>query len=117
MAHRITTLSITLHPDQQGDGAEMVIDGPTLSRVLGTPGEGRLAALASRCSGVVVCRASPAQKAAIVRLMARHELFGEQVRRLRSRPFVAGRLVMRTWRGALDAHCVRARLPLCPALR
>ena len=67
----------------QGDGAEMVIDGPTLSRVLGTPAEGRLAALASRCSGVVVCRASPAQKAAIVRLMARHELFGEQARRHR----------------------------------
>ncbi|KAK9836118.1 hypothetical protein WJX81_002623 [Elliptochloris bilobata] len=62
-----------------GGGVEMVIDGPTLSRVLGTPAEGRLAALAARCSGVVVCRASPAQKAAIVRLMARNELFGEQV--------------------------------------
>lgn len=58
----------------------MVIDGPTLSRVLGTRAEGRLAALAARCSGVVVCRASPAQKAAIVRLMARYESFGEQAR-------------------------------------
>ena len=64
----------------------MVIDGPTLSRVLSTSAEGRLAALASRCSGVVVCRASPAQKAAIVRLMARYELFGEQVSRLRCAP-------------------------------
>ena len=58
----------------------MVIDGPTLSRVLGTRAEGRLARLAARCSGVVVCRASPAQKAAIVRLMARYELFDEQAR-------------------------------------
>ena len=90
----------------------MVIDGPTLSRVLGTAGEGRLAALASRCSGVVVCRASPAQKAAIVRLMARHELFGEQVRGLRcalppgpgSGVVItkADHLVMHAWPGGLQ---------------
>jgi len=72
-------------PQGRGGTSEMVIDGPTLSRVLGTAAEGRLAALAARCSGVVVCRASPAQKAAIVRLMARHELYGEQARAPRGR--------------------------------
>ena len=51
----------------------MVIDGRTLGRVLGSPGEEALAELASLCGGVVVCRASPAQKAAIVRMMARHK--------------------------------------------
>ena len=45
------------------------MDGPTLGHILGTDVENLLAALAERCSGVVVCRASPAQKASIVRLM------------------------------------------------
>ncbi|KAK9839881.1 hypothetical protein WJX81_008363 [Elliptochloris bilobata] len=57
----------------EGARAEMVIDGRTLGRVLGSAGEGALAELASLCGGVVVCRASPAQKAAIVRMMARHK--------------------------------------------
>ena len=57
----------------QGGRAEMVIDGRTLGRVLGSPGEDALAELAALCGGVVVCRASPAQKAAIVRMMARHK--------------------------------------------
>ena len=48
---------------------EMVVDGATLSRILGTAAEPLLARLADQCSGVVVCRASPSQKAAIVRLM------------------------------------------------
>ncbi len=65
----------------QGARAEMVVDGRTLGRVLGTPGEGALAELAALCAGVVVCRASPAQKAAIVRMMARHK-----ARRLQARP-------------------------------
>ena len=47
----------------------MVVDGATLSRILGTDAEPLLARLADQCSGVVVCRASPSQKAAIVRLM------------------------------------------------
>lgn len=47
----------------------MVVDGRTLSRILGTDAEELLAELANRCSGVVVCRASPSQKAAIVRMM------------------------------------------------
>ena len=98
-ARRIETLSITLYPDAcwarphenpfeipiswctQGERAEMVIDGRTLGRVLGSPGEEALAELASLCGGVVVCRASPAQKAAIVRMMARHKQQRLHVRR------------------------------------
>lgn len=49
----------------------MVVDGRTLSRILGTNSEPLLAQLAHGCSGVVVCRASPSQKAAIV-LMMKH---------------------------------------------
>ena len=47
------------------------MDGRTLSRILGTDSEPLLAQLAHGCSGVVVCRASPSQKAAIV-LMMKH---------------------------------------------
>ncbi|KAK9810005.1 hypothetical protein WJX72_003251 [[Myrmecia] bisecta] len=54
--------------------AEMVIDGTTLSHVLGTPAEKTLAQLGSQCGSVVICRASPSQKAAIVRLMLEFEL-------------------------------------------
>ena len=51
----------------------MVIDGMTLSQILGGDEEEiMLASLAVRCSGVIVCRASPAQKAAIVLLMKRY---------------------------------------------
>ena len=53
--------------------AEMVVDGRTLSRILGTDAEPLLAELANRCSGVVVCRASPSQKAAIVHMMKRFQ--------------------------------------------
>ena len=49
----------------------MVVDGRTLSRILGTDSEPLLAQLAHGCRGVVVCRASPSQKAAIV-LMMKH---------------------------------------------
>ena len=63
----------------------MVIDGRALGRVLGSPGEGALAELAALCGGVVVCRASPAQKAAIVRMMARHK---QQRLHVRPRPEV-----------------------------
>lgn len=34
----------------------------------------QLAELSSRCSSVVVCRSSPSQKAAIVRMMMEYEL-------------------------------------------
>ena len=49
----------------------MVVDGRTLSCILGTDSEPLLAELANMCSGVVVCRASPSQKATIVRMMKR----------------------------------------------
>ena len=51
----------------------MVVDGRTLSRILGTAAEPLLAELANMCSGVVVCRASPSQKATIVRMMKRFQ--------------------------------------------
>ena len=55
----------------QGHSPEMVVDGRTLSRILGPDSEALLAELANMCSGVVVCRASPSQKATIVRMMKR----------------------------------------------
>ena len=62
---------------------ELVIDGRTLSHVLGRPAaEAALAELAVRCSAVVVCRASPSQKAGIVRMM--------KARRERARLLAAG---------------------------
>ena len=62
---------------------ELVIDGRTLSHVLGRPeAEAALAELATRCSSVVVCRASPSQKAGIVRMM--------KARRERARLLAAG---------------------------
>ena len=53
---------------------ELVIDGKTLEHVLGTPQEPLLAQLGSQCGSVVICRASPSQKAAIVRMMAEFEV-------------------------------------------
>lgn len=56
-------------------GFEMAVDGPTLKHILADDGlSASLALLASRCSGVVVARSSPSQKAAVVALMRRHEL-------------------------------------------
>lgn len=52
---------------------ELVIDGHTLTHILGTNLESSLSELASHCSGVVVCRASPSQKACIVKLMKDYE--------------------------------------------
>eukprot|EP00191_Tetraselmis_sp_GSL018_P012504 CAMPEP_0177598192 /NCGR_PEP_ID=MMETSP0419_2-20121207/12185_1 /TAXON_ID=582737 /ORGANISM="Tetraselmis sp., Strain GSL018" /LENGTH=1412 /DNA_ID=CAMNT_0019090555 /DNA_START=264 /DNA_END=4502 /DNA_ORIENTATION=- len=52
---------------------ELVIDGPTLSHILGTELEPKLAKLGSLCASVVVCRASPSQKASIVRMMKSYE--------------------------------------------
>ena len=53
---------------------ELVIDGKTLEHVLRTPQEPLLAQLGSQCGSVVICRASPSQKAAIVRMMAEFEV-------------------------------------------
>lgn len=56
----------------------MVIDGMTLSKLLGSPdSEMLLASLIVRCRGVIVCRASPAQKAAILNLMKRYHAIKE----------------------------------------
>ena len=55
------------------NAGELVIDGKTLEHVLGTPQEPLLAELGSQCRSVVICRASPSQKAAIVKMMAEFE--------------------------------------------
>ena len=53
---------------------EMAIDGPALGHILPVPElRHKLALLAAHCSGVVVSRSSPSQKAAIVRMMAKYE--------------------------------------------
>jgi hypothetical protein len=55
--------------------------GPVKSRaasaagfLLGTPAEKQLAAVAAGCASVIVCRASPSQKAAVVRMMMEYEV-------------------------------------------
>ena len=53
---------------------ELVIDGKTLEHVLRSPTEPLLAQLGSLCGSVVICRASPSQKAAIVKMMAEFEV-------------------------------------------
>lgn len=50
--------------------AQLVVDGGTLDLILDDVTlEARLASLAQRCTAVVVCRASPIQKARVVRMM------------------------------------------------
>lgn len=53
---------------------ELVIDGKTLSYVLGSDLEEWLAEIGAACGSVVICRASPSQKAAIVRMMMQYEM-------------------------------------------
>ena len=54
---------------------ELAVDGPTLTFVMADEDMRRkLAQLAARCSGVVVSRSSPSQKAAIVKNMAEYEM-------------------------------------------
>jgi magnesium-transporting ATPase (P-type) len=58
-----------------GQPTHLVIDGKTLTHVLGdTNLEAALAVLGSLCTSVVVCRASPSQKARIVAVMREYEL-------------------------------------------
>lgn len=66
-----------LHPDLQqrlgGDRYQLVIDGRALNTLLSEARLTRaLGLLCSRCAAVLVCRASPKQKAAMVRLMRVH---------------------------------------------
>lgn len=65
------------HPLFTQSSVELVIDGPTLKHILGTDLEPKLAELGSRCGSVVVCRASPSQKASIVRMMKVRSSFGQ----------------------------------------
>jgi len=61
-------------PDTWRHG-ELAVDGPTLNFILASPEMARqLAQLAALCSGVVVSRSSPSQKAGIVRNMAEYEM-------------------------------------------
>ncbi len=53
---------------------ELVIDGGTLGHILGTEAEQELAAVGAQCGSVVICRSSPSQKAAVVRMMAEYEM-------------------------------------------
>lgn len=53
---------------------ELVIDGGTLSHILGTEMEQELAKVGAQCGSVVICRSSPSQKAAIVRMMSEYEM-------------------------------------------
>eukprot|EP00210_Caulerpa_lentillifera_P001750 g1680.t1 len=52
---------------------ELVVDGPSLIHILGNDLETQLAEIGASCSGVVICRSSPSQKAAIVKIMMQHE--------------------------------------------
>ena len=58
-----------------GEPVELVVDGKTLTHVLGDRAqEAALAQLGSTCTAVVVCRASPSQKANIVSMMREFEV-------------------------------------------
>lgn len=57
------------------DPTQLVIDGKTLTHILNDEeAERYLAKLGSLCGAVVVCRASPSQKARIVTMMRQFEL-------------------------------------------
>ncbi|EFN58106.1 hypothetical protein CHLNCDRAFT_20630, partial [Chlorella variabilis] len=63
----------TIHSEWQK--AELAVDGPTLNFVLADDAmRHKLAVLSAHCSGVVVSRSSPSQKAAIVRMMTKYEM-------------------------------------------
>ena len=51
-----------------------MIDGGTLSHILGTEMEQELARVGAQCGSVVICRSSPSQKAAIVHMMSEYEM-------------------------------------------
>ncbi len=53
---------------------ELVIDGGTLSHILGTDMEQELAKVGAQCGSVVICRSSPSQKASIVQMMIEYEM-------------------------------------------
>jgi hypothetical protein len=56
--------------------AELAVDGPSLNFILADDSmRHKLAVLAAHCSGVVVSRSSPSQKAAIVKMMTKYEMW------------------------------------------
>ncbi|CAD7701700.1 unnamed protein product [Ostreobium quekettii] len=64
---------------ENDEAVELVVDGPSLKFILGKEHDGlilerELAELASLSGAVIVCRSSPSQKAAIVRVMDEFEL-------------------------------------------
>lgn len=68
----ITTLDEIPEYWQHG---ELTIDGPTLNFVLNSNDmKAQLAKIAAHCSGVVVSRSSPSQKAAVVKAMTEYEM-------------------------------------------
>jgi len=65
-----TLLSV---PGRYGN-LEIVIDGLTLGMILGTELEDQLAFLTMQCTSVLVCRASPSQKAKVVQMVRNYKL-------------------------------------------
>ena len=56
-------------------GGELTIDGPTLTHVLESKElKTKLACIVARCSGVVVSRSSPSQKASVVHMVKEYEM-------------------------------------------
>ncbi|GAB4813241.1 hypothetical protein N2152v2_000287 [Parachlorella kessleri] len=76
--HAMLEQTEKLQTDDNSDllpSGELAVDGPTLTFILADKQMTRdLAELSSRCAGVVICRSSPSQKAAIVRMMMDYEL-------------------------------------------
>ncbi|PNH05132.1 putative phospholipid-transporting ATPase VA, partial [Tetrabaena socialis] len=71
---------------------ELVVDGRSLEWVLERPRlAASLAGLCAACEAVVVCRASPGQKASLVRLMRRHRRAADERRRRRRWAWLWGR--------------------------
>ncbi|KFM22669.1 putative phospholipid-transporting ATPase IA [Auxenochlorella protothecoides] len=69
---RVATLDQVPHSWQ---AEEMAVDGHTLNYILVDEAlSSKLALLAAHCSGVVVSRSSPSQKAGVVRLMTAYEM-------------------------------------------
>ena len=53
---------------------ELVVDGHTLGLIMDTELEVKLAELAVQCTSVLICRASPSQKAQVVKMVRKHRL-------------------------------------------
>jgi hypothetical protein len=105
-SHELSPVQLIKQADTQraaGEPTQLVVDGKTLTHILGDkPAEAQLAKLGSMCTAVVICRASPSQKANIVTMMRTHELHIAQ----RGRDSGLGR-----WMAQLNRN-LGVRLPL-----